>query len=95
MTEAILNIEGAVCAPPLTHNEQIVMGHGAGGRMSHQLIQKAFLSAFDNRLCGQAMTRRGSNLVFMKPWQSVPIVMWCLPFSSPAGISAGWRCVAL
>src|SRR6186997_3193332 len=48
MTEAILNIESAVCATPLTHNEQIVMGHGAGGRMSHQLIQKAFLSAFDN-----------------------------------------------
>ena len=48
MSEAPLNIEGAVCAPPLTHNEQIVMGHGAGGRMSHQLIQKAFLSAFDN-----------------------------------------------
>jgi hydrogenase expression/formation protein HypE len=48
MSIATVNIEGAVCAPPLTHNEQIVMGHGAGGRMSHQLIQKAFLSAFDN-----------------------------------------------
>jgi hydrogenase expression/formation protein HypE len=48
MTEQSVNIEGAVCAPPLTHNEQIVMGHGAGGRMSHQLIQKAFMSAFDN-----------------------------------------------
>ena len=48
MTEESINIEGAVCAPPLTHNEQIVMGHGAGGRMSHQLIQKAFVSAFQN-----------------------------------------------
>jgi hydrogenase expression/formation protein HypE len=48
MSEATVNIEGAVCAPPLTHNEQILMGHGAGGRMSHQLIQNAFLSAFDN-----------------------------------------------
>ena len=48
MSEVTLNIEGAVCAPPLTHNEQIVMGHGAGGRMSHQLIRKAFLAAFDN-----------------------------------------------
>jgi hydrogenase expression/formation protein HypE len=48
MSDAAVNIEGAVCAPPLTHNEQIVMGHGAGGRMSHQLIQKAFVSAFDN-----------------------------------------------
>jgi len=48
MTEESINIEGTVCAPPLTHNEQIVMGHGAGGRMSHQLIQKAFVSAFKN-----------------------------------------------
>jgi hydrogenase expression/formation protein HypE len=48
MSEETVNIEGAVCAPPLTHNNQIVMGHGAGGRMSHQLIRKAFLSAFDN-----------------------------------------------
>lgn len=48
MTDETINIEGAVCAPPLTHNEQIVLGHGAGGRMSHQLIQKAFMSAFDN-----------------------------------------------
>ena len=48
MANETINIEGAVCAPPLTHNEQIVMGHGAGGRMSHQLIQKAFVSAFQN-----------------------------------------------
>ena len=48
MTDETVNIEGAVCAPPLTHNEQIVMGHGAGGRMSHQLIQKAFVSVFQN-----------------------------------------------
>ncbi|MBK7450142.1 MAG: hydrogenase expression/formation protein HypE [Anaerolineales bacterium] len=48
MNDETVNIEGAVCAPPLTHNEQIVMGHGAGGRMSHQLIQKAFVSAFQN-----------------------------------------------
>ena len=48
MSEETVNIEGAVCAPPLPHGEQIVMGHGAGGRMSHQLIQKAFVSAFQN-----------------------------------------------
>jgi hydrogenase expression/formation protein HypE len=48
MSETTVNIDGPVCAPPMTHNEQIVMGHGAGGRMSHQLIRKAFLSAFDN-----------------------------------------------
>lgn len=48
MSEETVNMEGAVCAPPLPHSEQIVMGHGAGGRMSHQLIQKAFLPAFQN-----------------------------------------------
>lgn len=48
MTDETINIEGAVCAPPLSHSEQIVMGHGAGGRMSHQLIQKAFVNAFQN-----------------------------------------------
>jgi len=48
MSEENLDLEGAVCAPPLPHEEQIVMGHGAGGRMSHRLIQTAFLSAFNN-----------------------------------------------
>jgi hydrogenase expression/formation protein HypE len=47
MSETV-NIEGAACAPPLPHEEQVVMGHGAGGRMSHRLIQKAFVSAFQN-----------------------------------------------
>jgi len=41
-------IEGPVCPVPLTHNEQIVLGHGSGGRMSHDLITGIFLSAFDN-----------------------------------------------
>lgn len=64
MTDETINIEGAVCAPPLTHNEQIVMGHGAGGRMSHQLIQKAFMSVFDNPAlrAGDDAARVESNL---------------------------------
>ena len=64
MADETINIEGAVCAPPLTHNEQIVMGHGAGGRMSHQLIQKAFMSAFDNPVLrqGDDAARLESNL---------------------------------
>ncbi len=64
MADERINIEGAVCAPPLTHNEQIVMGHGAGGRMSHQLIQKAFMSAFDNPALrqGDDAARLESNL---------------------------------
>ncbi len=50
MTDEFLNIEGAICPVPLTHNEQIVLGHGSGGKMSHDLIQKTFLAAFDNSI---------------------------------------------
>jgi hydrogenase expression/formation protein HypE len=41
-------IEGAVCPLPLSHDERIVMGHGSGGKMSHDLIAKLFLPPFDN-----------------------------------------------
>jgi hydrogenase expression/formation protein HypE len=47
MTEE-LDITGAVCPMPLPHNEQIVLGHGAGGKMAADLIGKTFLPAFDN-----------------------------------------------
>lgn len=43
-----IDITGASCPVPLTHNEQIVLGHGSGGRMAHDLISKVFLPAFDN-----------------------------------------------
>ena len=43
-----LDMTGAVCPLPLQHDEQIVMGHGSGGRMAHDLIRKVFLPAFDN-----------------------------------------------
>ena len=47
-----VDITGAVCPVPLAHNEQIVMGHGAGGKMAHDLINKVFLPAFDNPALG-------------------------------------------
>ena len=42
------NMEGAVCPLPLAHSEQIMLGHGSGGKLSHDLIQKLFLPAFAN-----------------------------------------------
>jgi len=41
-------MEGPVCPVPLAHAEQIVMGHGSGGKLSHDLVTKLFLPAFDN-----------------------------------------------
>lgn len=43
-----IDLNGALCPIPLTHKDQIVMGHGSGGKMGADLIAKTFLPAFDN-----------------------------------------------
>jgi hydrogenase expression/formation protein HypE len=40
--------EGPLCPLPLAHNERIVMGHGSGGKMSHDLVARLFLPYLDN-----------------------------------------------
>ncbi len=45
---AELDITGAYCPLPLAHREQIVLGHGSGGKMAADLIARTFLPAFDN-----------------------------------------------
>jgi hydrogenase expression/formation protein HypE len=47
MNEKPLPIQGAVCPIPLLHDHHIVMGHGSGGKMTHDLVRKIFLSSFD------------------------------------------------
>ncbi|HTX80447.1 MAG TPA: hydrogenase expression/formation protein HypE [Longilinea sp.] len=41
-------MQGPVCPVPLHHDAQIVMGHGSGGRMTSELIQRVFLPRFSN-----------------------------------------------
>jgi hydrogenase expression/formation protein HypE len=48
MTNEIPSFEGPVCALPLAHQDQIVIGHGSGGRMTHDLIRKVFQPFFSN-----------------------------------------------
>ncbi len=48
MTIPLPDIDGLVCPVPLPHNQQIVLGHGSGGRMSADLIAKIFMPPFDN-----------------------------------------------
>lgn len=42
------NMESPVCPLPLKHNESIVMGHGSGGRMTRELIERVFHPSFTN-----------------------------------------------
>ena len=59
------SLPGSTCPLPLTHDEQIVLGHGSGGKLSAQLIDRVFLPAFSNpvldRLDDQAVLNIGSS----------------------------------
>ncbi len=45
--------DGANCPVPLPHTERIVMGHGSGGKMSHDLVSRLFVPYFDNPVLRQ------------------------------------------
>ncbi len=47
MSESIL-FEGPVCPVPIRDRGQVIMGHGSGGKLSHDLITGLFLPPFDN-----------------------------------------------
>ena len=49
-----INIQdGLVCPIPKSEYEKVVMAHGGGGTLSNQLIQKMFLTQFDNEMLQQ------------------------------------------
>jgi hydrogenase expression/formation protein HypE len=63
------DLPGAACPMPLTHDKQIVLGHGSGGKLTAQLIETLFLPAFSNpvlnKLDDQAVLQiNGSRLAF-------------------------------
>jgi hydrogenase expression/formation protein HypE len=61
MTEK-LNLLGWTCPLPLQNYPTIVMGHGAGGRMTSDLIEHLFAPAFDNQWLGQMGDSTAINL---------------------------------
>lgn len=66
--ESLPNMDGAYCPVPLQQKNTIVMGHGSGGKMMHDLIADIFVSAFDNPTlaagndAGSVLTKSGSKL---------------------------------
>lgn len=53
--------EGPACPLPLAHTQQVVIGHGSGGRMTQELIRQVFLTHFDSPalLAGNDFARAG------------------------------------
>ena len=48
MSELPADFSKSTCPLPLPHIDRIVMGHGSGGKMSHDLIARLFLPPLDN-----------------------------------------------
>ena len=44
------SFQGPVCPPPVQQRDRVLMGHGSGGKLSHDLIAKKFWPAFDNAI---------------------------------------------
>jgi hydrogenase expression/formation protein HypE len=42
------NMQGPVCPLPLPHEDQVILGHGSGGRLTQQLIERVFYPPFEN-----------------------------------------------
>jgi len=66
---ALTSLPGAGCPLPIAKPEQIVLGHGSGGKLSAQLLETVFLPAFANpllnKLDDQAVFQiNGSRLAF-------------------------------
>ena len=40
-------MEGPVCPVPMRHTDQVVMGHGSGGKMTQELIMDVFMPRFE------------------------------------------------
>lgn len=62
MKEPLPHMEGPLCPLPLSHDERIVMGHGSGGKLSHDLIERLFMPPFDN-----PALRRGDDAAVVQP----------------------------
>jgi len=65
--EEATSLPGAACPLPILHHEQIVLGHGSGGKLSAELLESVFLPAFTNptldRLDDQALLQIGNSRV--------------------------------
>src|SRR6516164_9221506 len=62
-------MEFTACSAPILDHKTIVLGHGSGGRLTHQLVQKMILPMFQNPALetqhdGAILPLNGSRIAF-------------------------------
>lgn len=67
--EADVNVLAGSCPLPISDHKEIVLAHGSGGRLTHQLIEKLVLPQFRNELLeplhdGAVFELNGARLAF-------------------------------
>jgi hydrogenase expression/formation protein HypE len=68
--EKVVDIgSGLACPLPITDHKNVLLAHGGGGKLTHQLIQRMFLSRFQNKMLdplhdGALFSVNGSKLAF-------------------------------
>src|ERR1700739_2055610 len=69
MADAQMTSFNLSCPVPRVADDRIVLAHGGGGRLTHQLIEKIFMPAFSNDMLkqrhdGAVLSVHGSRLAF-------------------------------
>lgn len=60
-------MQGAVCPIPISQHQQVVIGHGAGGVLTHDLIRNVF-----QKYLGNVILNQGNDAALLRMWQEIP-----------------------
>jgi hydrogenase expression/formation protein HypE len=60
-------MQGPVCPIPISQHQHIVIGHGAGGVLTHDLIRNVFQKHLGNLILNQ-----GNDAALLRIWKEVP-----------------------
>lgn len=60
-------MEGPICPIPLSQHDQIVIGHGAGGVFTHELIRNGF-----QKYLGNVILNQGNDAALLQLQQQIP-----------------------
>ena len=88
MSDAGAHLAGDSCPLPILDHARIVLGHGSGGKLTAELVQKCFLPAFNNPY-PPGLTIRPCSRWGGHDGRSLPTRLSSHPFSFPAATSDG------
>ncbi len=60
-------MEGPVCPIPISQHQHIVIGHGSGGVLTHDLIRNVF-----QKHLGNVILNQGNDAALLRMWQEIP-----------------------